>query len=123
MRPIDHFYSRLEKTEGRASKKLDKESAAFLERDFSALLAPALGASAAGELFARARERVEKGGGSLTRLGAIAAFFLGEFDDGSMSLTDDDWEDIRETLDELSCEMDLPVLTSLMGELLSRGKL
>jgi hypothetical protein len=39
-----------------------------------------------------------------------------------MSLADDDWEDIRETLEEVAGEMNMDTLTALMGDLLSRGK-
>jgi hypothetical protein len=50
----------------------------------------------------------------------MAAFFLGEYDD-SMSLGDEDWDDIRETLEEAAGEMEINTLTELMAELLKRG--
>ncbi|GHV75166.1 hypothetical protein AGMMS49940_24680 [Spirochaetia bacterium] len=38
-----------------------------------------------------------------------------------MPLEGDDWETIRNTLEDVSGEMDINTLTALMGELLSRG--
>jgi hypothetical protein len=130
MRPIDHFFSQLSRFE--AGPGLDGKQLARLSGDFTALVAPLTGARTAGELFDRALGRMELTGGpeksggrrpSLQKLGAIAAFFTGEFDDETMSLDDDDWEDLRETLEEISGEMDIDVLTALMGELLNRGKI
>ena len=125
MRPIDHFFSRLIRLESslRPGTALDHAAAEQLSRDFSALVGPVIGAAAAAELFDRARERLEKRGGSPAGFGALAAFFLGEFDENSMSLADDDWEDIRETLEEVSGEIRMDTLTVLMGDLLARGKL
>jgi hypothetical protein len=123
MRPVDHFFSQLTRLEAslRPGAGLDAAAADRLRRDFSVLIAPVIGAAAAGELFDRARERLDRYG--YRRIGALAAFFLGEFDDASMSLEQDDWEDIRETLEEVSGGMNLDALTALMGELLARGKL
>ena len=53
----------------------------------------------------------------------MAAFFLGEYDSPSMPLDQADWQEIRGTLEDVSGEMDLNILTALMGELLSRGVL
>ncbi|MDR1585825.1 MAG: hypothetical protein LBS57_00065 [Treponema sp.] len=127
MRPIDHFFSRLGRLE--ASPDFDKKQLARVFPDFIALVAPVTGGRAAGELFNRALERMEcpggtgKPGGAPLKLGAIAAFFTGEFDDETMILEAEDWEDIRETLEEISGEIDINVLTAIMGELLSRGKI
>ena len=123
MRPIDQFFFRIGRVE--AAPGFDEKQLARLSGDFAALVAPLTGKRTAGELFDRALERVERpgGGGSLRKLGAIAAFFIGEFDDETMSLEDEDWEDIRETLEEISGEIDMNVLTALMGELLNRGKI
>jgi hypothetical protein len=125
VRPVDHFFSQLTRLEAslRPGAVLDAAAALRIGRDFTVLVGPVIGASAAGELFGRARERLGRRGGSLAGFGALAAFFLGEFDDVSMSLADDDWEDIRETLEEVSGEMNLDTLASLMGELLARKKL
>jgi hypothetical protein len=129
MRPIDLFFSRLSRLE--AAPGFDEKQLARLSGDFAALVAPLIGRGTAGELFKRVLERMEcpggaekpGGGGSLQKLGAIAAFFIGEFDDNTMTLEDEDWEDIRETLEEISGSIDMNVLTTLMGELLSRGKI
>jgi hypothetical protein len=40
-----------------------------------------------------------------------------------MELDAGEWEAIRDTLEDAAGEMDLKTLTSLMGELLERGKL
>jgi hypothetical protein len=123
MRPIDHFFSQITRLEAalRPGEGLDAASADRLRRDFCALTAPVIGAAAAEQLFSRAWERLENRHGC-RRFGALAAFFLGEFDGASMTLEDDDWEDIRETLEEVSGEINLDTLTALMGELLTRGK-
>jgi hypothetical protein len=125
MRPIDHFFSQLSRLEAALppGAGLDSASADRLCRDFASLTAPVIGAAAAAELFSRARERLEKRGGSLAGFGSLAAFFLGEFDGAAMTLEDDDWEDIRETLEEVSGEINMDTLTALMGDLLARGKM
>jgi hypothetical protein len=95
----------------------------YLSRDFAALTGPVIGGPTAADIFDRTRERIQAAKtASLRRLGALAAFFLGEFDDTAMELETEDWEDIRETLEDISGEINLDTLTSLMGELLSRGK-
>lgn len=53
-------------------------------------------------------------------MGYIAAFFLGEYDDASMPLEAEDWQKIRETIEDASKEIDITVLTSLMDGILSR---
>jgi hypothetical protein len=129
MRPIDRFFSQLSRLE--AGPGPDRKQLARVSGDFAALVAPLTGKRTAGELFDRALGRAERSGGpgkpgerpSFQNLGAIAAFFTGEFDDETMSLGDEDWEDLRETLEEISGEMDIEVLTALMGELLNRGKI
>jgi hypothetical protein len=120
MRPLDHFYSRLAAL---GSGGFGAEDRRYVIREFARLTAPALGA-AAEDFCRRALDRIAGSGdpGAPQRIGALAAFFLGEYDDSAL-LTEEDWEDIRETLEGVSGEADLRVLTSLMGELLSRGKL
>jgi hypothetical protein len=88
--------------------------------EFLALASPVIGREAAEALFARSRER--HGAGAPEKLDAIAAFLVGEYND-SMGLEKGDWEDLRETLEEVAGEINLDTLTLLMGELLSRGKL
>jgi hypothetical protein len=99
------------------------ENAAFLAGEFTALVGPVIGAGAADELLRRTLERAASRGASPAVAGAVAAFFLGKFDDETMSLEDGDWEDIRETLLEVSSEINMDTLTGLMQELLSRGRL
>jgi hypothetical protein len=91
-----------------------------LEQDFVGLIAPVLGASVAADLCNRTLESAAVPAG-LQKLGGMAAFFLGEYDEETMPLDDDDWQEIREILEDVSGEMDINTLTSLMGELLSRG--
>ncbi|MDR0623238.1 MAG: hypothetical protein LBG10_02295 [Treponema sp.] len=125
MRPVDHFFSQAARLESSLRPGSAPEPAAMerLSRNFIALVGPVIGAAAAEELFIRARERLERRGGSLTGLGSLAAFFLGEFDGAAMGLADDDWEDIRETLEEVSGEINMDTLTVLMGDLLARRKI
>jgi hypothetical protein len=120
MRPADHFFSQIERLSARNTAGRGKDTER-LRRDFTALVGPVTGAGAAEDFFARMLDRI--GSGQFARLGAAAAFFLGEFDDETMSLEDEDWEDIRETLTEVSAEINMDALTALMQELLSRGKL
>ncbi|AEF80603.1 hypothetical protein [Leadbettera azotonutricia] len=122
MQPIDHFNSRLAKSESsvRSGQGLGKKDADFLEGEFVSLIAPILGKGEAGDLFRRTLERCQ--GSSLVKIGAVAAFLLGEKGDDSV-LDAGDWEDIKETLEDLAGEMDLDTLTTLMGELLVRGKI
>jgi hypothetical protein len=137
MRPIDHFISHLDKLalslqsggtvgptlkpdrtmpEGRT---LDK-----LEWDFASLTAPVIGSRSAEDLARRLRKRIQTDPpASLQRIGYIAAFFLGEYDDVSMPLETEDWQEIREAIEDASEEMNIAVLTRLMDELLSRGLL
>jgi hypothetical protein len=125
MRPIDRFFSSLSSLERglRAPAfALDPRDRRRLEQDFSGMVAPVLGASPAADLCARVLDRVA-GPSGLQKLGAMAAFFLGEYDGETMPLDKDDWREIRETLEDVSGEMDLNALTGLMAELLSRGML
>jgi hypothetical protein len=127
MQPIDHFNSQLVKFEAsiRPGQGLEKKDADYLEGEFSGLVAPVLGKVEAADLFRRTLGRCEGGGGrvfSLGKIWAIAAFLLGEEGDDSV-LDAEDWGDIKETLEDLSGEMDLDTLTALMGEMLERGKI
>lgn len=120
MRPVDHFFSKLAVLEN----ALQSPDRSRLEQDFSRLIAPVLGADAAANLCYRTLDRVTQPADlplTLRKLGAMAAFFLGEYDEKSMPLEGDDWETIRNTLEDVSGEMDINTLTALMGELLSRG--
>jgi hypothetical protein len=124
MRPADHFLSLLSRhSPGQGGFSRKSSEFDYLKREFSSLVGPVLGRRRAEEFFERAGERIERDGGSPLRLGAAAAFFLQEFDDRDMKLKEEDWEDIRETLNEASEEIDLEVLTKLMADLMERGKL
>jgi hypothetical protein len=90
------------------------------------MVSPVIGQSAAARLAALYLPNGNTGEelrGKITKLGSIAAFFLGEYDDGTMPLTTEDWEEIRNTLEDESEKMNLDTLTELMGQLLSRGLL
>ncbi|MDR1654489.1 MAG: hypothetical protein LBR96_00715 [Treponema sp.] len=124
MRPADHFLSLLSRySPGQGGPSPKSSEFDYLKREFSSLVGPVLGRRYAEEFFERAGERIEQDGGSPLRLGAAAAFFLQEFDDQGMELKEEDWEDIKETLNEASEEIDLEILTKLMAALLERGKL
>jgi hypothetical protein len=122
---INHFYSKiasLESSLGSVLLGLNFDGREHLSRDFSRLLAPVIGPSAADDLFYRTLERIRgQKPGSLRTLGALAAFFLGEDEDPLIPLCDEDWREIQDTLEDVSGEMDLDTLTVLMGKLLSRG--
>jgi hypothetical protein len=119
MRPADRSYSPPRKP---ARNRDEKTSGP--ERDFVSLVGPVTGEAAAAGLFRRVHARCTLPGGvlSLMKTGAIAAFFLEDYDD-SVPLDNEDWDDIRETLEESAGEMNLDALTALMDGLLSRGKL
>ncbi|GHT55953.1 hypothetical protein FACS1894109_03600 [Spirochaetia bacterium] len=122
MRPVDHFLSQLDKLE-RGSAAALAAGEDRLVRDFVSLCAPVIGAPAAEDLCRSILDRLRKvTPPPLQKIGFTAAFLLGEFDD-TMNLDQDDWEDIKETLEDISGEMNMDTLTALMGELLSRGKL
>jgi hypothetical protein len=136
MRPVDRFLSLLERLEqsrgsagdpssGSGARNREREAAEDrLAREFVSLAAPVIGAAAAEDLCAAALDRIRvKCPPPYRKLGFIAAFLLDDFDDESMQLDNDDWEDIRETLEDASTAMDLETLTDLMNGLLSRGKL
>jgi hypothetical protein len=119
MRPVDHFLAKA----GRVSSVApDGETLRRFERDFGALVAPVLGAAAAADLYHRVMDGAPADT-ALRKLGAMAAFFLGDYDEETMPLEKEDWEEIRGTLEDVSEELDLKILTALMGDLLSRGAL
>jgi hypothetical protein len=119
MRPVDHFLSKLDRV---SSAPWDDQTRLRFERDFGSLVAPVLGASVAADLYNRTLDRAAPGA-ALRKLGFMAAFFLGDYDEATMPLEKDDWDEIRGTLEDVSGEIDLTTLTTLMGELLSRGVL
>jgi hypothetical protein len=119
MRPADHFLSKADRISPAA---LDGQTRRRFEGDFVALVAPVLGSAVAADLYNRTLARAPADA-ALRKLGAMAAFFLGNYDDATMPLEQDDWEEIRGTLEDVSEEIDLKILTALMGELLSRGVL
>ncbi|AEF85456.1 hypothetical protein TREPR_0760 [Treponema primitia ZAS-2] len=121
MQPIDHFFSKiiaLEYSGGGA------EGRNRLRQDFSRLVAPVLGASGAEDLWVRTLELIAgQGPEALRKLGSMAAFFIGDYDEETMALDKEDWQEIRETLEDVSGEINIDTLTELMGDLLSRGVL
>jgi hypothetical protein len=119
MRPADHFLSKVDRV---SSAVLDGETRRRFERDFSVLVAPVLGAVVTADLYNRVMDR-SAADTALRKLGAMAAFFLGDYDEKTMPLEREDWEEIRGTLEDVSEEIDIKTLGALMGELLSRGVL
>jgi hypothetical protein len=119
MRPVDHFLSKLDRVSPAA---WDEGTRLRFERDFSALVAPVLGAAVAADLYNRVLDSAAPDA-ALRKLGFMAAFFLGDYDEKTMPLDKDDWDEIRGTLEDVSGEIDLATLTALMGDLLSRGVL
>jgi hypothetical protein len=124
VRPVEHFLSQLDKFERRRGNGPEEAGVEdSICRSFIGLTAPVIGKDAAGDLCGAFLNRSRgKGGPFYLTLGYAAAFLLGEFDD-SMELDAGAWEAIRNALEDASGEMDLKTLGSLMGDLLSRGKL
>jgi hypothetical protein len=128
MRPVDHYFSILTKLECSLAV-IDPEAAALkpgapAAGEFVRLCTPVIGAEAAVDLYYRTIEGL--GGQSpenLNKLGFTAAFLLGEYDESSMTLEDSDWQNIRDTIEDVSEEIDLNTLTDLMNSLLTRGLL
>jgi hypothetical protein len=128
MRPIGHFIAQLDRLAASlnngSTDRPDLRALDQIEGEFAALISPVIGVSPAQGLALRMRERMEKTtAASLRKMGYTAAFFLGEYDDASMPLEAEDWQEIRETIEDASEEIDIAALTSLMSELLSRGLL
>jgi hypothetical protein len=127
MRPIEKFFSRLDRLalSLKPGESPDGQAVSRLCAEFSSLAAPVIGRDAATALFYRTMDRTRgksRPDLSLQKPGAMAAFLLEEFEDTQL-LDEEDLEDIRHTLEEVSGEINLDTLTALMGELLARGKL
>lgn len=124
MRPIERFFSQVDK--GKHIPPLSIGYAEYVERtagDFSILVGPIIGRVAAEDIYYRTLKRNDVQSIALDKISSLAAFFLGEYDDDSMTLDAKDWEDIRETLKDVSGEIDIDILCALMGELVSRHEL
>jgi hypothetical protein len=121
MHLIDRFFSQLDRLalSLQPGESPDGQTASRLCAEFSSFVSPVIGHEAAADLFYRTLER---SGAVPQKLGSMAAFFLGEFEEDQY-LSEEDLEDIRQTLEEVSGDIDLQILTTLMGELLARGKL
>jgi hypothetical protein len=129
MRSIDRFIARLDRLAvtpkgGDGANQPAVRALDQAEREFAALISPVIGISPAEGLALRMRERIDKNTtGSLRKMGYTAAFFLGEYEGASMPLEAEDWQEIKETIEDASEEIDIAALTSLMDGLLSRGLL
>jgi hypothetical protein len=99
------------------------ESMKRIAEDFSTLVGSVIGRIAAEDIYYRTLERNDVQSSALDKIISLAAFFLGEYDNDSMTLDGKDWEDIQETLEETSGEIDIDTLCVLMGELVSRHEL
>lgn len=119
MRPSDHFYSELESTARHGD--VQPKSA---EHSFTRLTAPVVGDVAAGELFRFWEERHAAAKPiQWEKLGHLAAFILGDYDDASMDLDKKDWEAVRDIMSAEAESMNLDDLTRIMADLVSRGAL
>jgi hypothetical protein len=136
MSSTDHFIARLDRLadslkgggasgpEAAISGRQDIRALDQAEREFVSLAAPVIGVSPAEDLALYIRERREKNAAvSLRKIGYMAAFLLGEYADASMPLEAEDWQKIREAIEDASEEIDIAALTTLMDGLLSRGLL
>ena len=126
MQPIDHCFSILAGA-GRSLSVITPRDPALQPnsppaREFSRLLAPLIGADAAETLYSHTLTALSgQKPEALEKLGFMAAFFLGVYDNTTMSLTEQDWREIRDTIEDGSEAMNLDTLTSLMDALLSAG--
>ncbi|GHV89369.1 hypothetical protein AGMMS50267_17290 [Spirochaetia bacterium] len=126
MQPIDHYFSILAGTE-RSLVTIDPQNVRLQSnsqaaREFSRLLAPIIGAEAAETLYSRTVTALAgQTPGTLAKLGYIAAFFLGVYEENTMTLDEQDWQEIRDTIEDASETMNLDTLTGLMDALLSTG--
>jgi hypothetical protein len=129
MKPIDHLFSQIDSVvrsfRGAVLVFSDREGQQTKDRlinAFSSLTAPIVGKTAAGDLCLYCLEKIEgQSLENLQKLGFIAAFLIGEFDDDTMNLEYDDWNEIKETLNDVSGEINLDTLTELLGDLLDRN--
>ncbi len=131
MRPIDHLFSQIDSVirsfRGNVLDFSDKEGQQSKDRlmnVFSGLTAPIIGKTAASDMCFYCFDRLEgRHPEGLQKLGFIAAFLIGEYDDKTMELDAGDWSEIKETLEDISGEINMDTLTELLGELLNRGVL
>lgn len=131
MKPIDHFFSQIDAVvrsfRGNLLAFGDNEGQQVQERlrnAFSSLTAPVIGESAARDLCLYCFDTLEdQNPENLQKLGYIAAFLLDEYDNTTMKLGTADWHEIKETLNDVSGEINLNTLTKLLGALLDRGVL
>jgi hypothetical protein len=131
MKPIDHFFSQIDSAirsfRGNVLVFSDRENQQTQERlinAFTGLTAPIIGKDSANDLGLYCFNKIEgEMPENLQKIGFIAAFLLREFDNDSMKLDTDDWNEIKETLNDISGEINLDTLTELLGDLLDRGAL
>ena len=125
MREADHFYSELSGIARRGANHSSTDDwKEAPKRAFSRLVDPIVGPVPAEELFRHWLGRHGSGDEPrFEKLGHIASFILGDYDDAAMDLDADDWSAIRDIVSAEAEEMDLDELTRLMTDLVSRGAL
>jgi hypothetical protein len=131
MDPIDHFLSRLSSLEnslragaGNRGNPAEQFSADWLSSEFFRFTVPVIGTTASEDIYYRTLERICRlPPEGVMKLGYMAAFFLGKYNDASMNLEEEDWWEIRHTVEDASEVINIDTLTGLMNNLLSRGLL
>jgi hypothetical protein len=131
MTPIDHLFSQIDSAirsfRGNPLAFSDREGQQVKDRLMNAFLnltANVVGKNAASDLSLYCIDQLEgKNPETLQKLGFIAAFLIGEYDDATMQLNADDWNEIKETLEDVSGEINIDTLTELLADLLNRGVL
>ena len=124
MRAADHFLSELDSLARSAKTNVDASLAARLSSSFFRMVVPVIGNGPAEELFEYWMDSSGRSGKpDFPKLGYFAAFLTGEYDEPTMPLSREDFEEIRDTLNEAAEEIDMDTLTELMAELVSRGLL
>ncbi len=125
MRSSDHFYSDLS---GLAKRNRGDKQAieAAARRAFVAACAPSVGDTCAQAFFEHWLGRYDGLGDSdtaLARLGDIASFVTGDWDEETMELDGEDWASFNDILSAEAEDLDMEVLARLMTFLVERGAL
>lgn len=124
MRPVEHFLSDLNKRFQNNELLEEGFETDRLFISFSNLVTPVLGLQGAEELFKYWKDTyAQKRVPDYLRLGFLAAFIVHEFDETTMDLAREDYEELRETISSVAEDVHIDTLMLLMSELVSRGYL
>lgn len=121
MKAVDHFLSILERN---FSPNIQDSDLQFLRHNFYTYSKPIIGSTGSASLFEYWRKNyLQEDRASFMKLGYLAAFLMEEYEAVSMPLDQEDFLELRDTLNDAAEEMNMDVLTSLMSMLVSSGYL